>query len=160
MSFCLSPFRARPFALRRVPRGEPDGLPPRSLVLRHLPEGRGLPGRRRRPRVPRPGGVLRRRRGQQMTGGKKLWRTNMCLLYVERAIALHHPPPTNNSGVQKWKFSWNMYTLHTCFFVRLEPTRRCLLTKISASELSLELIKSALLVGADCQSCQSSPLAR
>ncbi len=59
--------------------------------------------------------------------------------------------PTTNCGMQKkWKLRRNTYTLHARFrtvgadFVMLS---RCLLAKISASELSPKFIKSALLVG-------------
>ncbi len=65
--------------------------------------------------------------------------------------------PTSNNGVKKWKRSRNMHTLHTLFFRacrQLVMLSRCLVTKISASELRRKLIESALLAGLiTCFSC-------
>ncbi len=57
--------------------------------------------------------------------------------------------PTTNSGVQKRKLGWNMYTLHTRFgtFGSDLHAQSALTNKISASELSRKFIKSAVLVG-------------
>ncbi len=59
------------------------------------------------------------------------------------------PFPTDNGGMQKWKLSWNFYTLHTrfCTFCVDLYARSVLIDKTSASELSRKFIKSALLVG-------------
>ncbi len=59
--------------------------------------------------------------------------------------------PTTNGGVQKWKPSRNMYIHVACMFLHVPAPictlSRCLLTKISASELRRKIVKSALLVG-------------
>ncbi len=49
----------------------------------------------------------------------------------------------------KWKLSWNVYTLraHYCTFGADLHAQSVIINKISASELSRKLIKSALLVG-------------
>ncbi len=46
--------------------------------------------------------------------------------------------PTTNGGNQKWKLSWNMYTLQTCFctFGADLYAQSVLINKISALELS------------------------
>ncbi len=58
--------------------------------------------------------------------------------------------PNHQRWYAEWNLSWNMYTLHTRFphvRHRFCMLSRCLLTKISASELSRRFIKNVLLVG-------------
>ncbi len=61
------------------------------------------------------------------------------------------PSPTTNGGTQKWKLGRNAHALRTRLLSTFpRPTcvlSRCLVTKISASELGRKLVKSALLVG-------------
>ena len=67
--------------------------------------------------------------------------------------------PNHQRWYANWKFSWNMYVCTHCtlhVFAHLVPIcmlSRCLLNKISASELSRKFIKGALLVGHVLRGC-------
>ncbi len=54
--------------------------------------------------------------------------------------------PTTKGGVQKWKLSWNMHTLHTCFCVSCVDlhAQSVLIDKISAVELSRKSSKACV----------------
>ncbi len=62
--------------------------------------------------------------------------------------------PTTNRGMQKWDLSFSTYTLHTRFFTFGADlyAQSVIINKISATELSRKLIKSALLVGRTIES--------
>ena len=81
----------------------------------------------------------------QQMGGKNVVMMSRYILVVTPLMSY----PTTNGGMQKWKLSRNMYTLHTrfCTFGTNLHAQSVLINKISASELSRKFIKSALLVG-------------
>ncbi len=66
---------------------------------------------------------------------------------------MHTPNQTSHPNQQrwyaKWKFSWNMYTLHTrsCTFGTDRYAQPAIINKISALELRRKFIKGALFVG-------------
>ena len=87
----------------------------------------------------------------------------MCFVFRERkrrtsTVAPPHVRPTTNGWYAKWKLGWNMYTLHKCFctFGTDLYAQSVLINIISASELSRNLIKSALLVGYTVQTLSLS----
>ncbi len=81
-----------------------------------------------------------------------------CGTYTTTHCMLHFPThliflkfkfhvPNHPRWYAKWKLSWNMYTLHKLVFAHLAPIcmlSRCLLTKISASELSQKFLKECV----------------
>ena len=74
--------------------------------------------------------------------------TGACRVTRERERERETQPPT--VACKKWKFSRKYVHVAYMFSHVWAPTRmlsRCLLTRVSASELSRKLIKSALLVG-------------
>ncbi len=74
-------------------------------------------------------------------------------LHAQAHVSRTHGHPTSNAGMQNGSCSLNTYTLHTRFWRawrRLACSRSVLSSKISASELRRNFIKSALLVGQAC----------
>ena len=72
---------------------------------------------------------------------------SLFFLLGESGILFLHP--SHQRWYAKWKLSWNTCTLHAhfCTFGISLNSQSVLIDKISASELSQMLIKSALLVG-------------
>ena len=91
-------------------------------------------------------------KGKKGTGGEgEKWNAVKTLVkpLQPKPTSLFFLVPTTSDGMQKWKLSWNMHALRTrfCTFGADLYAQSVLNSKISASELSPEFIKSVLLVG-------------
>ncbi len=83
----------------------------------------------------------------------------LSLFFLKKKMHMGTQPPTVVQYAKR-KLSWNIHTCCIHVFARLASIyklSRCILTKVSASELSRRLIQSALLVG-QCGRHTDAPL--